>query len=110
MSAGIRNITINQGSDYSETYNIKVDGVLLPLTGFSGRAQMRASPNDASPTATFVVALTDPGVVKVSLGFAITDALTPGKYKWDLEIFADDNSSVTTYLRGTCRVIGGMTK
>ena len=111
MPAGIRNIEINQGSDYTETYIIKVDGVVLDLTGMQGRAQMREDPADVSPAGTFVVTITAvEGKVVVTMAYGDTASLSPGKYFWDLDIYATDLSSDITYLRGIVEVIAEVSR
>jgi hypothetical protein len=112
MAAIIRNIEINQGSDFNEVYRKVIDGTPEPLTDLFGRAMMRSDPSDALPAATFTVTIDDPSAdyVRVFLSNSVTAGLTPGRYFWDLEIYSAGDASVTAWFRGFADVIAQVTK
>jgi len=99
--AGEYNIIADQGSDFSKQITITEDGVLVPNTGFSARGEIRT---DKTPTGTvvetFTCAFDADGVVVFSLTHVQTAAVAAGVYWYDIEIYADDASSVVRYLEG----------
>ena len=102
MAAGKHNIIIDQGSDFAEDYVIKENGVVKDLTGYTARAQMRATKSSSTISATFTCTIATPanGSINMSLGHALSSALTPGKFYWDIEIYTAGEASVTRLLQG----------
>jgi hypothetical protein len=112
MSAGIYDIVIEQGGDYALQFVVKDDGVPRDLTGYSARAMMRQKYSDVSPVATFTCSLPDAanGVVKAELHNSVTKDLTPGRYKWDIELYTSGDSVVFPILKGKAEVRAEATK
>jgi hypothetical protein len=77
---GVYDITIYQGADYSETFQLTEsdDITPIPLTGFAAKAQVRAKAGAAgAPLAEFATAVDEAeGKVTLALNAAATTALT----------------------------------
>ena len=103
MSAANHNLTIDQGSDFVIDLVIKDEGVIKNLTGYSARAQMRATKSASTIAATFTCTVTDAnnGEVKIELPNATTSAISPGKYYYDLELYTASDVIVSRLMQGT---------
>lgn len=102
MSAAKYDLTIDQGSDFQITLNVKEDGVNKDLTGWSARGQLRqtleadvaeqfnfgSSPYDATGNIVATMASVDAG------------NLTAGQYFYDIEIFTQKSNVVGYYDSG----------
>lgn len=102
MSAAKYDLTIDQGSDFKITLNIKEDGANKNLTGYSARGQLRrtleadvaedlnfgSSPYDAS------------GNIVAIMGNEDAGNLTAGQYFYDIEIFTQKSNVVGYYDSG----------
>ena len=103
MTAANYNLTIDQGSDFALDLVVKDDDAVKNLTGYSARAQMRSTKSASTIAATFtctVTAATD-GVLKMELTNAVSSAISPGKYYYDLELFTDSDTIVQRLMQGT---------
>jgi hypothetical protein len=112
MSAGKHNITIDQGATFELTVTVKSGGSALNLSSYSGRSSMRLT-QEGSQIAAFTVAVTDAsnGVLKMSLTPTETNAITAGRYLYDLEIFiTSDESIVNRLIEGHVEVKRGITR
>ena len=111
MSAGKHNITIDQGATFELTVTVKTGGSALNLSNYSGRSSMRLT-QEGSQIATFTVAVTDAanGVLKMSLTPAQTNAITAGRYLYDLEIFTGSDAIVNRIIEGHVEVKRGITR
>lgn len=99
MSAAKYDLTIDQGSDFKITLNVKEDGVNKDLTGWSARGQLRetleadvaedfnfgSSPYDAT------------GNIVATMLSAPSANLTAGQYFYDIEIFLQKSNVVGYY-------------
>ena len=99
MSAAKYDLTIDQGSDFKITLNVKEDGVNKDLTGWSARGQLRqtleadvaeqfnfgSSPYDAT------------GNIVATISSADAVNLTAGQYFYDIEIFTQKSNVVGYY-------------
>lgn len=111
-----QNLAIYRGDKFSFTFSIKDgNGNYVPKTGYTPKAEMRTTADDAAVAAEFTASLLDqtaaPGAVNIMLTAAETAALAPGKYVWDIQLTNDgDAEDVTTYLYGDVTVTGDVTK
>lgn len=122
MAAGKHDITIEQGADFELTalYTNK-DGVIIPLTGWTGRMQVRQSPS--SPSA--VVSVPGPdgtvtidgeaGKVEVFIPAATTAQIplfgkATGSFLYDLEIVETATGRVKRLLKGAATVDAEITR
>ena len=102
MSAAKYDLTIDQGSNFSLTLNVKEDGVNKDLTGWGARGQLRqtleadvaaefnfgSSPYDAT------------GNIVATMASADAGNLTAGQYFYDIEIFTQKSNVVGYYDTG----------
>lgn len=94
-------LSCSQGEDCRRILVVKSGGLPVNLTGYSYRAQVRASYTDAVPLATFVV---DPsqlsmGSITLVLPSAVTTQLAGKTGVWDLQQI-DPSGSVSYLVRG----------
>lgn len=87
MTAGKHDITIEQGSDFSLTMNVKQGGVARDLRLRQARGSMRKT-YDATTAHNFTFNTLDhTGVVVMEMPYATTAQLEQGTYVYDVEIF-----------------------
>ena len=112
MSAARYNITIDQGSDYAETFTMSLDDVVVDLTGYSARAQMRKSALHAEVAATFVCTIPDPatGAIHMKMPHAISSAAVSGNFVYDLEIFTAGDAAATRLIYGDVNLTPEVTR
>ena len=93
MASQKLNLTVDQGTDFSETLIAKnADGTVQDVTGFSASGQIRKS--YTSDTATnFTVSFGDvaKGEVIISLARAQTSSLPASRYVYDVELTSAAN-------------------
>ena len=111
MAAGIYDIVIDQGSDFSIQLDLKNNGSAVNLTGFTARAQLRATPTSSELAASFTINFTDRanGILKMEMTNSTTAGLPPGKYYYDLESVSG-GGVVTRLLQGVARVTPNVTR
>jgi hypothetical protein len=110
MAMAEYNITIEAHSDYSRSFQIKVDGTPLDLSGYSFAAQIRehhTSPDSVDFTVNIVDAPT--GVIAMSLTDEVTGTLEPGTQYYDLVMTGSD-SRKQRLLGGRAFVKAGITR
>lgn len=124
MSAGIYNITIEQGTLFEllTVYATDAEGLLpIDLTGWAGRGQIRKKASDTDVAGTFVISIPSPllGEVKIVLSAASTSALVlKGSgyndlvvYYYDIELYKiSEPENVFRYLNGTASISPEVTK
>lgn len=112
MSAGIYNITIDQGSDFALDLTLREDDSAFDLTGYSARAQLRRRKNDSSPAATFVCTIPDAaaGSIKIELANSVTATLSAGIYYYDLELYQNSDAVVQRVLQGKAQITREITR
>lgn len=98
--AQYEDLSIDQGSDVAiELRLANPDQSKKNLAGYSVSAQMRRTVNTSDSDAiSFTSIVADPasdGIVSLTLTNTQTDALTPGRYFYDVEISHTDSSSAT---------------
>jgi hypothetical protein len=110
-------LTIDQGTD--QTIEIKLadkDGLKKNLAGYSVYAQMRRTINTSdSDATTFTSIVADPasdGILSLSLTNEQTDALTSGRYFYDVEIshVSGDATIVERVMEGIIQVTPSITR
>ena len=98
MAAYVSNIVIDVGADFNQTFNLEgTNNAPLDLTGYTGVSRMKKHHSSMNTTATFTVSFPNrvAGQVKLSLGYATTKALKPGRYGYDL-LLKDASNMITT--------------
>lgn len=112
--AGRRNIEIIRGDDYSHVVTLatRSGNTVTPIniTGRTYTAQLRKAKSQVSPDATFTCLVTNAagGEVTVTMAHAITAALDPGCYFWDLQQNA--GGILNTILAGKADVVTDSTR
>jgi hypothetical protein len=113
MTAGKYDITIEQGSDFSLTLNIKQGGVARNLSGYTARGSMRKT-YDATTAHDFTFgALDSTGVISMAMSHADTAQLDAEFYVYDVEIYTgtgEASDSVTRLLQGKAEVTREVTR
>ena len=107
----IQDLTLWQGDTWSIDVTVYgANGVVLDLTGYTLRAQLRKKYTDALPSATFTATASDPttGIINLILSATDTAALTKGTYVYDVEI--EKNSVVYKPVGGRIVVMPEATK
>ena len=109
----IANIFIDQGADFSITVNVAdVDGTTLDLAGYTAAAQIRKTYESSSSSASFTTAISNPttdGQVTLSLTDTVTNALSPGRYVYDL-VVTSGGGLKTRVVEGQAVVTPGVTR
>lgn len=85
MAAKI-NIVIDQGATFNTTYTIH-DAIDEPIdfTGFTANSQIRKT-YSSSNSYIFDVALSNSGLVTLSMNAATTSSIVAGRYVYDVEV------------------------
>ena len=103
------NITIPQGSDFSETFvSTESDGSASNLAGYSGAAKMKKH-YAATTSTSFTVNITaSTGEVAISLPASTTTGLEPGRYYYDVKL-TSGSGAVSRLVEGMALVRAGIT-
>jgi len=105
MSVYVVNLIIDQGTDFSQTFDLTAtNGQALILTSYTASAQMRKHAGSKNKY-DFTVEFTDRanGQIKISLTDTITRRIKAGRYVYDI-ILTDSNGSKTKVLEGQALV------
>jgi hypothetical protein len=114
MAAGELNLTVEQGTTFSQTLTWKIDGTAVNLTGYTARMQAR----DDVTSSTTILSLTQSagltlggvaGTIIIALTATQTAALVAGNYVYDLEL-ASSGGVVTRLVQGTLAVSAEVTR
>lgn len=114
MAAGVYDIIIDQGSDFSLGITVKDDANQpRDLTGYSARSQMRDERSSEEIAATFTCSVDpDPttGKITMALPNSVSKNVPAGSYYYDVEIFTQNDVNVTRILQGKVRVTPEVTR
>lgn len=108
-------ITVYQGDTFEYFFRIKdtATGVYFDLTGWTIRAQIRATAAAVNPLATFTVTLSNQATIRGGCLLSLTPVQTAALSKtggvWDVE-FTEPDGTVTTYIAGKVEVIEEVTR
>ena len=115
MSAGVLNLSIEQGTTYSQQFTGKVNDVAVNLTGYTARLKARGTnvgrsgPPALSLTSSSGITLGGAaGTITLGLSATATSNLIAGKYNYDLEL-ESSGGVVTRLLKGTLTVVSEVT-
>ena len=109
MAAGVHNIEITKGTDFSLTMTLKdAGGAALNVTNYTFKSQIRRKQSTGT-AAEFTITKTNAAGVQIKLALAKsgTAGLPNGKLLYDL--VADDSSEVRQYVKGKVTVIDTVT-
>jgi len=112
MSAAKYNITIDQGSDFSLTLNIKEDGVNKNLDGWLARGSMRQTLEGAViDNFDFTDSPYDStGNIVMKLSHTETGLITAGDYYYDVEVYNTSDDKATRIIQGKITVTRQVTR
>ena len=104
------NITIEQGTDYTQDFIIKnPNQSAFNLAGYTSQAKIRKFP-DATASASFNVGITSSlGKVTISMANTITSSLNSGRHYYDIVIVSTATSSITKVFTGMALVNASVT-
>ena len=111
MKPGTHNIEIVRGEDFSLSFTVTIDGVILDLTGATAYAQIRESKSrSAVLIADFDTDISaDPdNVVTISIADAVTAAMTQDLGYYDVLIVSAGTEDLY-YLKGRVTIDGSVT-
>lgn len=89
---GVHNFKARQGSTFTETLSVKIDGVALNLTGYTARMMVRTHPTSDVIVLTLTtensrIAITGAtGTVTLNITATDMDAIIARSYRYDLEL------------------------
>lgn len=106
-------LTIEQGSTFQKQLRWKVDGVLMNLTGYTAKMQLRRRANAAvifelSGSNSRILLGGTAGTISMEITAEDTATIPAGNYVYDLELTS--SSTTGKLLRGTVVVSGEVTK
>ena len=110
--ATISNLFIDQGSDYSTIVTVSsITGQPLNLTGYTAASQMRKS-YSSSLAHSFTCTVTDASAGKIRLAITATqtEAMSPGRWLYDVEITETATSKKQRVVEGIVTVTPQITK
>jgi hypothetical protein len=100
ITPGTQDIYIYRANDFSFSFDITINSVVLDLTGATAYAQIREGKNEEDPLVDdFTTAIDGSHVVTLSLTDTETKALEAGDYFYDV-LIVDASGNDTTYLTG----------
>ena len=112
MAVYVVNLVIDQGADFTQTFNLEDDASAsaLDLTGYTGAAQLRKHPSSTKKY-DFTVAFPDMdnGIVRIDMTDTVTSGIKAGRYIYDLLLTASGGSR-TRIVEGSALVREGATK
>tara|TARA_A100001234_G_scaffold167678_1_gene148931 strand:- start:694 stop:1026 length:333 start_codon:yes stop_codon:yes gene_type:complete len=109
MSTPVVNITIPQGTDFSEIFtSTESDGSASNLTGYTGAAKLKKHPGATSSTSFSVSITASTGEVEISLTDTQTVALDPGRHYYDVVLTSPSNAK-SRMVEGMAFVTAGIT-
>ena len=112
MSAAKYDLTIDQGSNFSLTLNVKEDGVNKNLDGWNARGSIRETLEGAEVDAfdftdsTFDAA----GNLVMKLSHNETTLINAGNYYYDVEVFNTSTDKATRIIQGKITVTRQVTR
>lgn len=109
MAVSAVNITIEQGADYSATYNIKnPDESSASLLNYTALGTLKKHSGAATGDAFTTSLNTDTSVLTTTLSRTVTASLNPGRYYYDIFLVALDGTR-TKIIEGNALVNGSAT-
>jgi len=86
MAVYVNNLTINIGTDFTQTYDLyRSDGKIIDLTGYTAASKLRKH-RDSATSVSFTVGFPNrqQGKIKISIPSWTTSRLKPGRYVYDI--------------------------
>ena len=112
MAVYVVNLVIDQGADFTQTFNLEDDASAsaLDLTGYTGAAQLRKH-SSSNKKFDFSVAFPDRenGIVRIDMTDTVTSSIKPGRYVYGLLLTASGGVR-TRIVEGSALVREGATR
>jgi len=109
MAVPAVNITIEQGTDFSNVFTVtNPDGSPLDLTGYTSSAKIKKFPSSTVSTPFTVGIVSAAGQVVVSMAHTVSNALTPGRYYYDVITIAS-GGNISRIIEGMALVTPSVT-
>lgn len=102
------NLVIDQGATFYSVVILSENNERLDLTSYTGASQMRKHYSSTNAVS-FDVQLTEEGEIVLSLTAEQTEALTPGRYLYDVEL-TDSANIVSRIVEGIVTVTPNITR
>ena len=115
MAVYVANLQINQGADFSQTFNLAntIGDTSFNLTGYAVEAKMKKHAAAAATTATtFTCTIENAtnGTISLALSASQTDALKAGRHVYDIVIQENSGNFLKTrVIEGSVLVREGVT-
>ena len=109
MSVYVNNLTINIGTDFTQTYDLfQSGGKIIDLTNFSAASSLRKH-KDSQNSVSFTVGFPDrkKGKIKISIPSWTTSNLKPGRYVYDI-LMTKQNGDKSIIIEGTINARAGI--
>ena len=109
MATPVVNITIPQGTDFSEVFtSTESDGSASNLTGYSGSARIKKHPTATTSTAFSVSITASTGEVAIAMTSGVTVGLKEGRHYYDVRL-ESSSGAVSRLVEGMAFVTAGIT-
>ena len=114
MAVYVANLQVNQGSDFSQTFNLAntIGDTSFNLTGYAVEAKMKKHAAAAASTATqFTCTIENAtnGTISLALTDTQTSALKAGRHVYDIVITNTSSTLKTRVIEGSVLVREGVT-
>ena len=105
----IYNITVNKNADFTRSFQVKIDGVPVDISGYQFDAALKENIHEPAGVAfTTVIASAVDGLFNISLSDTTTASMKSGSWVYDI-LMTDTAGFRTRLLEGQAFVKGGVT-
>ena len=109
MSAGQYNITVEKHADFKRTFQIKLNDVVLDITGYSFAGSLKENyKTDESTDFTATITDAGAGLLTIELTDTVTSTMDPGTWVYDV-VMTDTAGLKQRILEGKAFVKQGVT-
>lgn len=110
MAVLVENITLEQGTDFEKTFNIKnPDSSIVDLTGYTIDAKIKKHSESVTSYNFSVGVVSTSGSITISMASTITDLLPFGRYYYDIISTEDSSGKVSKLYTGMVLVNSSIT-
>ena len=112
MSVYVNNLTINQNTDFEQTFTLESgENLLINLTGYTFKAEMRKHPTSVGVTTftTGIYGSPNNGQITIGLSTSQTASIKEGRYVYDI-VMTNTEGKMSRVIEGMALVRPGATK